>query len=163
MTRRAGVSSYPRRVIRMQRNLQKSGMHHFDTVRDLKLEFEGVFYIWILFWGHFRRGFLSKDMPCKRNSVSIGFIEVENAKEGFTFWTKKWSNLIIFEKLKFSSLDQIFKLKYTKKVIKVKKFSAAARLAAAAHASACEKVSRFEKKGLRKKKKMRKSIFGIFF
>ena len=38
-------------------------------------------------------------------------------------------------KLKFSSLDQIFKFKYTKKPIKVKKFSAAARLAAAAHAS----------------------------
>ena len=46
---------------------------------------------------------------------------------------------VILEKLKFSSLDQIFKLKYTKKVIKVKKFSAAARLAAAAHASAWQR------------------------
>ena len=146
----------------MQRNLQKSGLQHFYTVKDLKLEFEGVFYIWILFWGHFRRGFLSKDMPCKRNSVSIGFIKVENANEGFTFWTKKWSNLIIFEKLKFSSLDQIFKLKYTKKAIKVKKFSAAARLAAAAHASACEKVSRFEKKRAQRKKNEKFNFWDIF-
>ena len=52
----------------------------------------------------------------------------------------------IFEKLKFSSLDQIFKLKYTKKTIKVKKFSAAARLAAAAHASTCEKSQSIRKK-----------------
>jgi len=59
---------------------------------------------------------------------------------------KKWSNWIIFQKLKFSSLDQIFKLIYIKKAIKVKKFSAAARLAAAAHASPCEKVIQFEKK-----------------
>ena len=49
---------------------------------------------------------------------------------------KKMMKFKIFEKLKFSNLDQIFKLKYTKKAIKVKKFSAAARLAAAAHASA---------------------------
>ena len=40
-----------------------------------------------------------------------------------------------FQKLKFLSLDQIFKLKYAKKAIKVKKLSTAARLAAAAHAS----------------------------
>ena len=146
----------------MQGNLQKSGRRHFGKAKDLKLKFESDFYIWILFWGHFRRGFLSKDMPCKRNSVSIGFIKVENANKGFTFWTKKWSNLIIFEKLKFSTLDQIFKLKYTKKAITVKKFSAAARLAAAAHASACEKVSRFEKKWIREIKTIN-SIFGVVF
>ena len=146
----------------MQGNLQKSGRRHFGKAKDLKLKFESDFYIWILFWGHFRRGFLSKDMPCKRNSVSIGFIKVENANEGFTFWTKKWWNLIIFEKLKFSSLDQIFKLKYTKKAIKVKKVSAAARLAAAAHASACEKVSRFEKKGFREKKNKKFNFWDIF-
>ena len=148
----------------MQGNLQKSGRRHFGKAEDLKLKFEGDFYISILFWGHFRRGFLSKDMPCKRNSVSIGFIKVENAKEGFTFWTKKWSNLIIFEKLKFSSLDQIFKLKYTKKAIKVKKISAAARLAAAAHASACEKVNRFEKKKkVIRVKVLKTQFFGCFF
>ena len=101
----------------MQQNLQKSGRRHFGKAEDLKLKFEDDFYIWILFWSHFRRGFISKDMPCKRNSVSIGFIKVENANEGFTFWTKKWSNLIIFEKLKFSRLDQIFKVKIHKKFI----------------------------------------------
>ena len=52
---------------------------------------------------------------------------------------KKMMKLKIFEKLKFSSLDQNFKLKHTKKAIQVKNFSAAARLAAAAHASPCEK------------------------
>ena len=147
----------------MQENLQKSDLQRFGNVKDLKFKFEGVFYIWILFWGHFRRGFLSKDMPCKRNSVSIGFIEVEIPKKGFTFWLKKWSNLIIFQKLKFSRLDQNFKLKYTKKAIKVKKFSAAARLAAAAHASACKKVILFPEKKSDERKKFKNSILGMFF
>ena len=57
----------------------------------------------------------------------------------------------MFQKLKFSSLDQIFKLKYTKKAIKVNKFSTVARLAAAAHASPCEKVIRSKKKVIRVK------------
>ena len=57
----------------------------------------------------------------------------------------------MFQKFKFSSVDQNFKLKYTKKAIKVKKTSAAARLAAAAHASSCKKVIQFRKKIIRVK------------
>ena len=71
----------------------------------------------------------------------------------------------IFEKLKFSSLNQNFKLKYTKKTIKVKNFSAAARLAAAAHASACEKVLKkiIIKKKILRVKNSKIQFFGCFY
>ena len=105
----------------MQGNLQKSGLQHFDKVKDLKFKFEGVFYIWILFWGHFRRGFLSKDMPCKRNSVSIGFIEVEIPNEGLTFWFKKMIKFDNFSKIEIFKVGSNFQVKIHKKSNKSKK------------------------------------------
>ena len=77
------------------------------------------------------------------------------------FRQKIGSNLVIFQKLKFSSLEQIVKLKYTRKAIKVKQNSAAARLAAAAHASLCKEVTRLKKKG-NQSKKFENSIFRTF-
>ena len=95
----------------MQRNLQKSGLQHFYTVKDLKLEFEGVFYIWILFEGHFREVFLSKDMTCKRNIVSIAFIKVEIPDEGFTFWFKKMIKFDNFWKIEIFKVGSNFQVK----------------------------------------------------
>ena len=105
----------------MQGNLQKSGLQHFDEAKDLKFKCEGVFYIWILFWGHFRKGFLSKDMPCKRNSVSIGFIEVEIPNEGLTFWFKKMITFDNFSKIEIFKVGSKFQVKIHKKSNKSKK------------------------------------------
>ena len=76
---------------------------------------------------------------------------------------ERLSDFIIFSKLKFSSLDRIFKLKYTKKAIKVKKISAAARLATAAHASPCKKVIRLEKKKVMRVKIWKTQFLDVFF
>ena len=146
----------------MQGNLQKSGRRHFGKAEDLKLKFEGDFYIWILFWGHFRRGFLSKDMPCKRNSVSIGFIKVENAKEGFTSWTKKMIKFDHFWKIEIFKFGSNFQVKIHKKSNKSKKIfrcrsacRCRSRLGLWKSQSICKKSGQI--------KKFKNSNFGMFF